>query len=301
MSTEVMQIDVNNYSAMATAMGMNIDSGGDKKANMLARLKIQHSPIMGEKIVDGAAMKVEVVNGGTYRLDVPSNGVLYSRGVTIRPFAQRFMYKRFHSNHGAKPGEPMGTYQKTIMSNDMNIDMKDNMGTFNCGKPAGYIQDYNALSQDKKDLIKQIKRVRVIFGTISMEDARYESGESGECSNIPFIWEIDNRDAFKIMGEPFSKLGKMQRLPVQHNISLATEERKIPTGAVFYLPIPTLDAKNEIKLQEEDQDLFADFMAWVQNYNDYICSEWDKTTRNKMADDEVETVESFIDIEGSDD
>ena len=63
MSTEVMQIDVNNYSAMATAMGMNIDSGGDKKANMLARLKIQHSPIMGEKIVDGAAMKVEVVNG----------------------------------------------------------------------------------------------------------------------------------------------------------------------------------------------------------------------------------------------
>ena len=49
------------------------------------------------------------------------------------------------------------------------------------------------------------------------------------------------------------------------------------------------------------KDLFADFMAWVQNYNDYICSEWDKTTRNKMADDEVETVESFIDIEGSDD
>ena len=118
MSTEIMHIDVDNYSAMANAMGMSIDSGGDKKANMLARLKIQHSPIMGEKIVDGTAMKVEVVNGGVYRLDVPSNGVLYGKGAIIRPFAQRFMYKRFHSNHGAKPGEPRGTYQKTSMSND---------------------------------------------------------------------------------------------------------------------------------------------------------------------------------------
>ena len=123
MSTEIMHIDVNNFSAMAGVMGMGIDSGGDKKANMLARLKIQHSPIMGEKVVDGTAMKVEVVNGGVYRLDVPSNGILYSKGAVIRPFAQRFMYKRFHSNHGAKPGEPRGTYQKTIMSNDMNTDM----------------------------------------------------------------------------------------------------------------------------------------------------------------------------------
>jgi len=301
MDTNIVQIDVDNYSAMADVMGMNMDSSPDKKASMLARLKIQHSPIMGEKIVDGASMKVEVVNGGTYRLDMPSNGVIYGRGAIIRPFAQRFMYKRFHSNHGAKPGEPLGMYQKTIMSNDMSVDMKDNMGTFNCGKPAGYIQDFNALSQDKKDLIKQIKRVRVIFGTITIEDAKYESGEKAECKDVPFIWEIDNRDAFKIMGEPFSKLGKMQRLPVQHNIHLATEERKIPTGAVFYLPIPTLDAKNDIKLQEEDQDLFADFMAWVQNYNDYICSEWDKTTRSKMSDDDVEIVEDFIDIETPED
>ena len=52
------------------------------------------------------------------------------------------------------------------MHDDLNVDLKDNDGGFNCGKPAGYIQDYNALSQDKKDLIKQIKRVRVVLGTV---------------------------------------------------------------------------------------------------------------------------------------
>ena len=36
----------------------------------------------------------------------------------------------------------------------------------------------------------------------------------------PFIWEIDNRDAFKTMGEQFTKLTKMRRLPPQHNMAL---------------------------------------------------------------------------------
>ena len=300
MNANIAKIDTNNFSAMAEMMGMNIDSNPDHKTNMLARLKIQHSSIMGEKIVDGASMKVEVVDGGTYRLDIPSNGFVYSKNAVIRPFAQRFMYKRFHSNAGAKPGEPLGTYQKTIMASDMVTDMKDNMGTFNCGKPAGYIQDFDALPQAKKDLIKQIKRVRVIFGTITMNGAVHESGEAAECVDVPFIWEIDNRDAFKTMGEPFTKLGKMQRLPVQHTISLSTEEKKIPTGAVYYVPSCVLDVKNDIKIKETDQDLFADFMAWLQNYNDYICSEWEKHTRSKMSDEEIETVEAFIDIEKAD-
>ena len=58
--------------------------------------------------------------------------------------------------------------------------------------------------------------------------------------------------------------------------------------------------KNDIKIKETDQDLFADFMAWLQNYNDYICSEWEKHTRSKMSDEEIETVEAFIDIEKAD-
>ena len=128
----------------------------------------------------------------------------------------------------------------------------------------------------------------------------HESGEAAECVDVPFIWEIDNRDAFKTMGEPFTKLGKMQRLPVQHTISLSTEEKKIPTGAVYYVPSCVLDVKNDIKIKETDQDLFADFMAWLQNYNDYICSEWEKHTRSKMLDEEIETVEAFIDIEKAD-
>ena len=50
-------------------------------------------------------------------------------------------------------------------------------------------------------------------------------------------------------------------------------------------------------IEEKDQDLFADFMAWVQNYNEYIVAEWQKKATDKMTDDEMEVVETFVDIE----
>ena len=38
------------------------------------------------------------------------------------------------------------------MSDNLNIDLKDNDGGFNCGKPAGYIEDFNSLPDNIKDL-----------------------------------------------------------------------------------------------------------------------------------------------------
>ena len=86
-----------------------------------------------------------------------------------------------------------------------NIDLKDNQGKFNCGKPTGYIKDFKALPVDTQDVIRQIKRVRVIFGTVNLTGSVDDSGNKVDKGTIPFIWEIDNRDAFKTMGEPFKK------------------------------------------------------------------------------------------------
>ena len=47
------------------------------------------------------------------------------------------------------------------MADNLNVDLKDNDGGFNCGKPAGYIQDFKSLPEKMQDLLKQIKRVRV--------------------------------------------------------------------------------------------------------------------------------------------
>tara|TARA_R100000995_G_scaffold37482_1_gene17267 strand:- start:554 stop:1462 length:909 start_codon:yes stop_codon:yes gene_type:complete len=298
MNNEITTIDTNNYAVMAKAMGMAGETAStDDKPKTLPRFRINHTPIMGTAEVNGKKVNVEVVEGGTYKLEIPDEQIIYATSAKIRPFIQRFMYKRFVKNMSAKAGEPMGMYHKTIMSDNLNIDLKDNQGNYNCGKPSGFIKDFKALPVETQDVIRQIKRVRVIFGMVDLVGSVDDKGNKIEKEAIPFIWEIDNRDAFKTMGEPFKKFSQVKRLPVQHSIALSTEERKLPNGNSFYLPNYTLDLQDTVEVSKEDQDTFINFMAWIDNYNTYIYNEWDMKTKKELNKDDMETVDEFIDVD----
>ena len=291
---ELTTIDTNNYAAMAKAMGIANETAGERKqASTLARLRINHSPVMGEAEVNGKTVNMEVISGGTYRLEVPDGPTYYAESVKIRPYLQRFMYKRFVRGMGDSPNR----YVKTVMADNLNIDLKDNDGGFNCGKPAGYIQDFKSLPEKTQELIKQIKRVRVVLGTVELVNATDASGNPVEVDETAFIWEVDNRDAFKNVGGAFTQLAKMKRLPVQHTITANTEERKIPTGAVFYLPVVSLDVTKTLELTDNEQTMFADFMQWVNNYNEYIINAWAEKANSRDDDDDEFIVDGLVDIE----
>ena len=283
--TQLTTIDTNNFAAMAKAMGIAGEAEGKEKASTLARLRINHSPIIGSDKV--------LVKGGTYKLDIPDGPTYYGGSIKMRPYMQRFMYKRFVKGDSKVPNK----YIKTLMADNLNIDLKDNEGGFNCGKPAGYIKDFKALPEKMQDLIKQIKRVRVVFGTLEMTDVVDSQGNKAEIDSTPFIWEIDNRDAFKMVGDSFTKLAKMKRLPVQHMITANTEERKLPNGSSFYLPVVSLNLTDTLPLTDEEQTMFADFMSWVDNYNSYITNASSEKANAHMDDDEVSVVDDIVDIE----
>lgn len=283
--TQLTTIDTDNFAAMAKAMGIAAEADSKSSSSTLARMRINHAPILGSDKI--------LVKGGTYRLDIPDGPTYFAPSVKIRPFMQRFMYKRFVKGTDKTPNK----FIKTLMADDLNIDLKDNEGGFNCGKPAGYIKDFKALPEKMQDLIKQIKRVRVMFGTVEMIDATNEQGDKVELDTTPFIWEIDNRDAFKIVGDTFSKLMKMKRLPVQHNITANTQERKLPNGSSFYLPVVSLDITNSLSLTDAEHSMFSDFMAWVDNYNSYITNTWSEKTNSKMEAEDVDVVDGLVDIE----
>lgn len=294
MTNEVITIDKDNYLAMAKVMGMSGESTSEKKqVSTLARLRINHTPIMGEEEVKGKMTKVEVVEGGTYKLEIPDGETYYATSAKIRPYMQRFMYKRFIMGTGDKPNR----YIKTIMGDNLNIDLKDNDGGFNCGKPSGWIKDFKALPEKTQDLIRQIKRVRVVFGTIELTNPTDNAGNPVEVETIPFIWEVENRDAFKTVGAIFSQLAKMKRLPVQHIVTANTEERKLPNGSSFYLPVTSLDVTTVLDLTAEEQSKFGNFVAWVQNYNEYIINAWSENANKHMQDEDMDTVEDFVDID----
>jgi hypothetical protein len=284
-----------NFAVMADAMGMGADLAKPKKQNNLARLKLDHKGIMGEQVVSGKKKKVEIVPAGSYVLDRTNQDPVYGTDVTIRLFNQRFMYKKYIQGNG----DVKSKYVKTIMAKDLNGDLRDNDGGFNCGKPSGWIEDYAALPQETKTLLKAIKRVRVLFGEVTMKDAVNSKGEAVDgMVSVPFIWEIDNRDAFKTLGAPITQMAKQNRILPQHNITLGSDEQSLPTGAVYFLPTAVLDLSKTNDLTDADQTMFADFNAWVDNYNEYIVKEFNKLSVSTPVDAALAAVvNEFVDVE----
>lgn len=290
MSTEI-ALNGSSFSQLAEAMGMTADVN-KKKASTLARLKIDHKGIMGEEVVSGKKKKVEVVAAGSYALD---NGgtVIYGTEVQVRLFNQRFMYKKYVQGSG----DAKAKYVKTIMAKELKEDLRDNDGGFNCGKPSGYIEDYNALPPEMKALIKSIKRVRVLFGEVTFKDGIDAQGKAAEVKSVPFIWEVDNKDAFKTMGSPVAQMAKQNRLLPQHFIQLGSDEQSLPTGSSFYLPTATLDLSTTLELTDTDTALFGDFNAWIDNYNNYIVKEFNESSNSKQQATYDDVVDEFVDVE----
>jgi len=297
-------IDTDNYAEMAKAMGISGEAPtSNKSKSTLARLRINHAPVMGTAEVNKKKVNVEVVEGGTYKLELPDTEQTYfSSEISIRPYMQRFMYKRFVKG----VGDTKNAFIKTVMADTLNIDLKDTSGKFNCGKPAGYIEDFKALPEDMQNLIRQIKRVRVVFGTVEMPESINILGEPDEVGEVPFIWEVDNREAFKTMGGPFQTLFQNKRLPVQHRITATTAERKLPNGNSYYVPAVDLNLSDTLTIEESNQTMFASFLDWIENYNEYILSSWNDS--NKMGDElnsawdlpddqALDVVEQFINVE----
>ena len=278
---EVVTINTDNYATMAKAMGVPTMST-DKKTNVLNRFRLWHNPTMGKDTnSQGKEIITEVVEGGSYRLEEvgdPSK-FFFAKKVKFRPFMQRFMYKRYTAYSNPKEGEKRGFYTSSIMADNLNIDLKDDAGTFNCGKPAGFVEDFQALSESVKKSIREIKRYRVVFGIVDL---------------LQPIKAVDGKEVDE-------KLSKMERLPLQHAIDLEDPTpHKGNSGNTFYTSNVKLDLTSKIDISEEDHKIFGDFMDWVKVHNDGIIAKWDMAVAERqdvLSHDDMKTVDDFIDVE----
>jgi len=290
----VTQDNMNTYNAeMAKIMGVaDDDDSSETKTSTLARVKIIHAPIMGMKTIDGEETETVVVKGGSYSIQMPEDKIVYGNKLTMRPFMQRYMYKKYVQ--GTDADNP-GYFVKTIMADSLNQDLKDTHGGFNCGKPAGYIKDFKALSEDMQKLIRTIKRVRVIFGLATLTNPVDESGKkiSNFDTNIPVIFEVDNRTSFKTSGEPFTSLAKRKHLPIQHLIDFSTEVQELQTGGKYYTVITKLRGES-IDVNKEDAEMLQSFLDWITNYNSYVTTSFDEKRGNTVSQEDIDIVDSIM-------
>jgi len=272
-------------------MGMSADmEKTPSKSSTLPRLRFWNKPVMGQVDVNGKKKNMEIISAGAYRLQLPDDKFIYAEQADVRVFVQRFMYRRYD--------DKQNMYVKTLMAEDLNGDLKDNVGGYNCGKPAGFIEDWSSLSDEKKKFFGLIKRVRVLLGEVKFTNAVDQDGNEIDAGTHPFIWEIDNKEGFKSMGEPFAKLGKVKHLPVQHWINCTTVRGgEGKTAIEYYVPAYTLNLSESIELEEADQQRFSDFIDWIGNYNQYIVDAHNKSVQG-LSDDDASLVDELIEIDG---
>ena len=278
---------------LAELMGMsNVPA---KSTSALAEIKQVHQNVMGTKQVDGETMEVAIVKAGAYSVTFPDDTVYYSDTITIRPFMQRFQFQRY-DKHYQKPDGGEGRMLRTVMATSLNGDLKDNYGGFNCGRPSGYVKDFNSLPQETQDLMRSTDRFKVIFGLCTLDKPKDADGKAVKVKEFPFLMRIKNRDSFKTMTDMFNQIQRKNRLPIQHLLHLSSEVKSIPSGATYGVIKAKLGELVEITT--DDQEVLNNFVEWVESMNSITISKWEEHRRpEELSDDESEIVANVVEID----
>lgn len=283
MTTEL-AIATERGQSMAELMGVSTSASTNMEPS-IARINMLHQPIMGEVDFNGKKIKTEVVPTGAFTFTKGDTKV-YSSGVTVRVFAQRSQWQRWNGET-----EEM---EKSVLSNSLNGDLKDSIGGFNLGRPSGYVEDFNALPQATKDLMRSVKRVKIFFGTVTLDNPVDDKGEpvEGDFTDVPFVMDVKNRDSLKSIDGVLGKLQRNNKLPIMSTIKLIGVEDSIPTGAKFGKIEASLG--NDVELTPEDNDTLKDFIELIEYMNGKILDLHHERAVDTMSSEDVAVVTDII-------
>ena len=263
-----------------------------QQRSSLARINILSSAIRGEVELGGKKIKTDVVPVGAYKITLGED-VFYAESIEVRILTDRLQWQRWNSS--------TNEMEKSVMSRSVNSDLQDSVGGFNLGRPSGYIEDFNALPEATKDVIRSVKRVKIFMGTVTIKNPVDDTGSpvSGEYVDISFIMDVKNRDSLKNIDASQKAVARKNSLPHMTKIVLTGAEASIPTGATYGYTLSTVgdivapsDADNSYM-----QQTAADFLDYIQYSNGKIMDLHHERSNTSMSADDAALVGSIIDVE----
>lgn len=287
MSTQITVPEGRNQS-LAEAMGLSMPTSQAKSSKSVDRVSQVHSPIMGEVEFNGKKIKTEVVPTGAFKMQ---NGedVVYSTSLTMRIFAMRQQWQRWNGESGEM--------EKSVMANSLSGDLQDSIGGFNLGRPSGYIEDFNALPEATKQLMRTVKRVKIYMGVLTLDNPVTALGEPANVgsnfTDIPFIMDVKNRDSIKSIDSVVDAITRANMLPIMSEIKLTGVEDSIPTGATFGKI--TAAQGDKVELSEGDQSTLDNFFDFIEMANGRILDLHHERNDKSLSPEDAKVVNGIID------
>ena len=269
--------------SMAELMGVS-SAPAQAATPSVARLNVNQEVIEKEVEVDGDILTKPVMPKGAYKMTL-GDDVVYSKTATIRVFAIRNQWQRWNGD--------TGEMEKSVLATSLNGDLKDSIGGYNLGRPSGYIEDFNSLPEATKSLIRSVKRVKVYFGLVTLDNPVDAQGNpvSGNYTDVPFVFDVKNRDSLKALD---AALGKLQ-LPPMGTIKLSPAQGKIPTGATFgYI---AAELGDRVDLGGDDNDTLANFLEFIEYINGTILDKYNERSGSGLSYSDESLVASIVEVE----
>ncbi len=258
----------------------------------LARVNVLSTAIKGEVELGGKKIKTDVVPVGSYKITLGED-VFYAESVEVRLLADRFQFQRWNAS--------TNEMEKSVMSRSTSNDLQDSTGGFNLGRPSGYIEDWNALPEATKDIIRSAKRVKIFMGTLTVKTPLDDAGQpiAGEYVDIPLVMDVKNMDSLKSLTATQKAVDRKNVLPYMAKIILRGEEASIPTGATYgYI---TSSVGEILQPSEEDtaymMQTATDFLDYINYSNGKIMDLHNERSNTSMSKEDAALVGSIIDVE----
>lgn len=278
MSTEL-AVATERGKSMAELMGVSSEPTSTATPNY-ARVNLLSSAIMG---TNEKGQKLEVVPTGSFSLSLGEE-ITYAQSVIVRIFATRERWQRWNND--------TGKMEKTVLANSVwKGDYKDNLGGMNLGRKPGFTskEEYQALPQH----IKDINRIKVFFGTITLIDPVNADGtpKNGLPSDIPFVFDLKNTPSIKSIQGILNGMAKNNLLPPMQKIrwdGYEASNDKNTWGQISAL----LD--EPMSLQDSDNDTLKNFLEVIELQNAKILE--DHYAANKDGPDaDAKVVNEILD------
>jgi hypothetical protein len=258
----------------------------------LARVNVLSSAIKGEIELGGKKIKTDVVPVGYYKITLGED-VFYAESVEVRLLTDRFQFQRWNAS--------TNEMEKTVMSRSTNTDLQDSVGGYNLGRPSGYIEDWNALPEATKDIIRNAKRVKVFMGTLTVNTPLDDTGTpiSGEYVDIPFVMDVKNNDSLKSITATQKAIDRKNGLPYMSKIILTGAEGSIPKGPAFGYILSSVG--DNVTPSDEDtsymQQVASDFLDYIHYSNGKILDLHNERSNTSMSAEDADLVGSIINVE----
>ena len=268
--------------SLAEAMGISASAGS--KSTLARVAQVQTALTVTDKEGD-EHIKVPV---GSYKVTMPDGEIVYSKTITIRLFSQRQQWQRFDS--------ASNTMHKSLLHANLNVDLKDTTGKFNLGRPSGYIKDFASLPEAMKGVIRNVKRVKVMLGMVSLDKATDEVGNVLKDYNedMPFVMDVRNNESIKAMDSSISQIIAKKLTPIEHTIKLGNDKRDHQSGVKYAIIVPSLGTK--VSYGTGDSDTLRSFLDWVTSTNNYIEGKFDEVSAGSISPEEAAIVGSIVEV-----